>query len=99
MQTHLCEDFQPLDWANSLHISESYLYELFRKETGDSPHQYFMGCCLEQAKTELRETNLSVTDITDKLGFSSVHYFSRQSTKHLNQSPNQYRRRVRIPIS
>ncbi|RAP76530.1 AraC family transcriptional regulator [Paenibacillus montanisoli] len=98
MQSHTTEDFQPEVWANTFHISEAYLYELFRKETGDSPHQYFMSCRLEQAKTELRETNLSVTDIADKLGFSSVHYFSRQFSKHLNESPNQYRKRVRMPI-
>ncbi|WP_164545760.1 AraC family transcriptional regulator [Paenibacillus albus] len=98
MQTNMTSDFQPAVWANSFHISEAYLYELFRKETGNSPQQYFMSFRLEQAKTELRETNLSVTDIADKLGFSSVHYFSRQFSKHLHESPNQYRKRVRLSI-
>lgn len=95
MRANLTEDFQPAVWANNFKISEAYLYELFRKETGNSPLQYYMNCRLEQAKTELRETNLSVTLIAEKLGFSSIHYFSRQFARHLNESPNQYRKRIR----
>ncbi|WP_186445547.1 AraC family transcriptional regulator [Paenibacillus cremeus] len=95
MQTHLTDVFRPAEWAATLNLSEAYVYELFRKETGDSPQQYFMRCRLEQAKTELRETNLSVTHIAEKLGFASVHYFSRQFSAHMDESPNQYRRRIR----
>lgn len=98
MRMNLTDDFRISDWANTFKLSEAYLYELFRKETGDSPNQYFMRCRLEHAKTELRETNISVTSIADKLGFSSVHYFSRQFTRYLSESPNQYRKRIRSQV-
>ncbi|CAG7657895.1 helix-turn-helix domain-containing protein [Paenibacillus allorhizosphaerae] len=95
MKSNLHESFQLADWAGTLQLSQPYLYELFRKETGTSPGQYFMLRKLEQAKTELRETNRSVTLIADKLGFASVHYFSRQFSGHFGESPNQYRKRMR----
>ncbi|CAG7629092.1 HTH-type transcriptional activator RhaR [Paenibacillus solanacearum] len=95
MNGNLHASFQLADWADTLRLSEAYLYELFRKETGTSPGQYFMLRKLEQAKTELRETNRSVTLIADKLGFASVHYFSRQFTGHFGESPNRYRKRIR----
>ncbi|UUZ86741.1 helix-turn-helix domain-containing protein [Paenibacillus sp. P26] len=50
---------------------------------------------LEQAKTELRETDDSVTAISERLGFSSLHYFSRQFAKVQQESPQQYRKRIR----
>lgn len=95
MNAHVQSDFRLSAWARSLQLSEAYLYELFRKETGYSPQHYFMRCRLEQAKTELRETDDSVTAISERLGFSSLHYFSRQFAKVQQESPQQYRKRIR----
>ncbi|KRF18432.1 AraC family transcriptional regulator [Paenibacillus sp. Soil787] len=94
MQNHLLESFLLAEWADSFQLSQSYLYELFRKETGVSPGQYFMRHRLEHAKTELRESNRSVTQIAEKHGFASVHYFSRQFSAYYNESPNKYRKRI-----
>ncbi|MDF2722615.1 MAG: AraC family transcriptional regulator [Paenibacillus sp.] len=95
MHTRLHEPFRLADWASSLQLSQPYLYELFRNETGVSPGEFFMRRRLEHAKTELRETNRSVTSIAERLGFASVHYFSRQFARHYEESPNQYRKRIR----
>jgi|GEM_PF-4832072 len=82
-------------WAAQLGISASYLHKLFIREIGMSPHAYALQCKLERAKKMLRETNLSVTAITDHLGFTSIHYFSRLFTNNFGESPTAYRKRLR----
>lgn len=95
MNGHLKDAFHLSSWSRSLQLSEAYLYELFRAETGYSPQHYFLRRRLEQAKAELRETNDSVTSIAERLGFASIHYFSRQFTRVQQESPQQYRKRIR----
>jgi AraC-like DNA-binding protein len=95
MEEHIYATFSTAEWAEQLLISQAYLYELFHKETGVSPQYYFNSCKLAQAKKELRETNQSVTSIAEKLGFATIHYFSRQYSSHYLESPSQYRKRIR----
>ncbi|OXM83584.1 AraC family transcriptional regulator [Paenibacillus rigui] len=87
--------FTVTDWAGRLGISTAYLYELFRKQTGTSPHAYELKVKLDRAKTWLRETDLPVTEIAHQLGFSSIHYFTRQFTKHMQETATHYRSRFR----
>lgn len=83
------------EWAHKFGISTAYLYELFRKQTGTSPQNYLLQCKLDKAKAYLRETNMPVTEIADKLGFSSLHYFARQFGKYVKEPATQYRARFR----
>ncbi|UVI30606.1 AraC family transcriptional regulator [Paenibacillus spongiae] len=83
------------EWAERLGMSVSYLYELFHKQTGTSPQQYLIKCKLDKAKAYLRETNLPVTEIAEKLGFSSLHYFARQFSRVVQEPATQYRQRFR----
>ncbi|MFH5186859.1 helix-turn-helix domain-containing protein [Paenibacillus sp. TAB 01] len=82
-------------WARRLGISTAYLYELFRRQTGTSPQAYELRAKLDKAKAYLRETDLPVTEIACRLGFSSLHYFTRQFTKQMREPPSHYRSRFR----
>jgi AraC-like DNA-binding protein len=95
MEEQIYETISIAEWAAQLAISQAYLYELFHKETGVSPQYYYNSCKLAQAKKELRETNQSVTSIAEKLGFATIHYFSRQFSNHYLESPSQFRKRIR----
>lgn len=83
------------DWAKKFSISTAYLYELFHKQTGTGPQAYLIKLKLEKAKTILRETDRSITEIAEMVGFSSLHYFVRQFTNHYQESPSRYRKRFR----
>ncbi len=83
------------EWAERLGISTAYLYELFRKQTGTSPQTYLLECKLDKAKAYLRETNMPVTEIAYRLGFSSLHYFARLFSKYVQETATQYRQRFR----
>jgi AraC-like DNA-binding protein len=95
MEEQVYDTISIAEWAGQLAISQAYLYELFHKETGVSPQYYYNSCKLAQAKKELRETNQSVTSIAEKLGFATIHYFSRQFSNHYLESPSQFRKRIR----
>jgi AraC-like DNA-binding protein len=45
---------------------------------------------LEQSKHLLMESNYNITQIADMLGFTSIHYFSRQFKSHFGISPSEY---------
>lgn len=50
---------------------------------------------IKKAKALLRKNELSVTEISDKLGFSSIHYFCRIFKKMTGNSPKNYIKTIR----
>lgn len=63
--------------AQTLNIGYSYFRRLFKTYTGLSPHQYCLDLKIMRAKELILTTNLSIKEIAYKLGFESIHYFSR----------------------
>ncbi|UVI28779.1 AraC family transcriptional regulator [Paenibacillus spongiae] len=84
---------EPLEhYYEDLKISRGYFFELFKHATGMSPIQYMNRFRINRAKYDLRNSQLSVTEIAEKHDFSSVHYFSRLFHQITGASPLQYRR-------
>lgn len=77
--------------AKELNLSRSQCSKLFSKVYGLSPRQYISRQKLNSAKEFLVTTNLSVTDIAEKLGFRSASHFSRQFRRWTGQSPTEYK--------
>ena len=74
-------------------LSESYIARLFKKEMGLKPSEYVNKARILTSKTLLAETDLSVTDISEKVGFSDVYYFSKVFKKYTGLSPSDLRKR------
>lgn len=77
--------------AKELNLSRSQCSKLFSKVYGLSPRQYISRQKLNSAKELLVTTNLSVSDIAEKLGFRSASHFSRQFRRWTGQSPTEYK--------
>jgi len=75
-------------------IRKSQLSVIFREHTGKSPMQFFKYLKIEEAKKLLREDDLSVSEITDRLNFSGIHNFSRAFKNETGFSPTGYRKSV-----
>ena len=58
-------------------MSISQLNRLCRKECGMSTMNYFIQLKIEAAENMINETKMNFTEISEKLGFSSIHYFSK----------------------
>jgi len=74
----------------TLGFSKSHIKTQFKRKTGFSILQYFIGLKIEKAKKLLSQQKYTVSEISDMLGFSSVYYFSRQFKIHTNMSPTKY---------
>jgi len=78
--------------ANYLHISERHLSRLFARETGASLSDYVRKERVRKAETLLKTSILSIQEIAEETGFSSVHYFTRLFKQATGLSPGQYRK-------
>jgi two-component system response regulator YesN len=52
---------------------------------------YVINLRLEQGKKLLSETNLSISEISEKIGYFSVSHFTKQFKKEYGVTPNVYR--------
>lgn len=81
------------DLAKMAYLSPVYFCSIFKEKYGVSPIQYLQNIRLDNARKLLCNTDESVTKISEKVGFQSVHYFSRFFKAREGLSPNEYRRR------
>jgi AraC-like DNA-binding protein len=65
---------------------------LFRQAIGQSPRDFVVRARLEKAVMLLRESELTVTEVADALGYQNVYFFSRQFKEKLGQPPSEYGR-------
>lgn len=72
-------------------LQKSAFARRFRQVTGTTPIQYITGLRLEYARDLLLETDLPVSVIAERCGFSDPLYFSRCFKKWYMHSPNRYR--------
>lgn len=71
-------------------VGRSQLQKLFRTRTGFSAIEFFSRMKIDLAKQMIRENHYNFTQIADSLGFSSIHYFSRQFKKMTGMTPSEY---------
>lgn len=72
-------------------FSKSHLKALFKKNTGYSIMDYYTHLKLERAKILINEGNLSISDIAELLGYSSIHYFSRVFKAKTGMTPTEFK--------
>ena len=63
---------------------------IFRENLGRGAVEYFLILKIELAKKYLPEDNYNITQISEILGYSSIHYFSRQFKKITGMTPTEY---------
>lgn len=81
-------------YASRLCITPHYLSELCRKISGQPATYWIDRFTIDETARLLRRKELSLTDIAERLNFSSVSYFSRYVTKHLGMTPSAYRKQL-----
>lgn len=81
--------------AEKTYYSRSYLFREFKKREHCSPMAYYCRLKTEEAQRLLKNTDLSVTEISAKLCYDSPNYFSKQFKKSVGISPLAYRKKYR----
>ena len=79
-------------YAERLNVSSKYLSATVKRVTGHSVTSYIDRHTIPILKDYLDDDRLSLTQIAERMNFTSLSYFSRYCAKHLGQSPSDYRR-------
>ncbi len=95
LQNHCSEPCPLNDIAAHFYISRPYLTRIFKSITGFTVTEYLIVCRIRRAKMLLKETNLSITDISAQTGFGNITYFEKVFKKMTDCTPLQYRRNFR----
>jgi transcriptional regulator GlxA family with amidase domain len=77
-------------------IGRAQLERCFHQRTGSGVIDYFNRLKIDAARQMIREGHLNITQISSKLGFSSVHYFSRRFKTVTGMTPSEYARSVKM---
>lgn len=93
IDNHFKENLTLDQLAGMVHVSKYYLSHAFQKEFQTSPISYLIDRRIRESRFLLRETDLSLSQIAQILGFSSLSYFSQSFRRAEGRSPMEYRRR------
>ena len=78
-------------YAERLNVTPKYLTETIKRVTGNSVTFLIDRYTVTILKKLLNNPNLSISQIAERMCFSSLSYFSRYVTKQLGMSPAKYR--------
>jgi len=91
VHTKLEDDLSLDEMAESVGLSTAHFARMFRKSTGESPHQFVMRQRLERAKAMLRAPDARVLDVAVACGFKTQQHFAQVFRDLLGVSPTEYR--------
>ncbi len=81
--------------SESLNLDPSYFTRIFTRSEGISPKRYILNKKMASAKLLLRDTDATVLEISNSVGFYDQLYFSRIFHKFEGMSPSEYREKNR----
>jgi len=85
------DDLSLDDMAQSVGLSTAHFARMFRKSTGETPHQFVLRQRLERAKAMLRAPDARVLDVAVACGFKTQQHFAQAFRDVWGVSPTEYR--------
>jgi AraC family transcriptional regulator len=79
------------EMAQAVGLSTAHFARMFRKSTGDTPHQFVLRQRLERAKAMLRAPDARVLDVAVACGFKTQQHFAQAFRDVWRVSPTEYR--------
>ncbi len=91
IDTHLSEPIYLRDLSNVARLTRMHFLTQFRLATGFTPSAYVTRMKMERARRLLEETDLSIIDISEMLGFKSQSHFTSVFGKIVGHTPARWR--------
>ncbi|WP_443192574.1 GlxA family transcriptional regulator [Pseudomonas indica] len=91
MERHTEPPLTTLELAERIQVTRRQLERLFRVHLKDTPSNFYLGLRLDKARHLLRQTDMSVLEVSLACGFESSSYFSRSYRVRFGCSPSQDR--------
>lgn len=87
--------FRVQDYAEAQHLNANYLSNVIKSKTGKPISVWIADKTIVEAKLLLEKSELSIKEISYRLGFSETAHFSNFFKKHAAQNPVEFRKQVR----
>ena len=91
IESNYSRNFRISVFEEKYHFSSAYLTKIFRSVYGYSIYEYVLKLRMERAKELLENPDIKILDISERLGYTDNHYFSKAFKKYYHISPSQYR--------
>lgn len=91
IEDNLCSNITTMDVANYMFLSDKQVYRIIKDKTGESTKKYINTMRLKKAKELLKDTDMSIKQISEILGFTSEYYFSQFFKREEGFPPMEYR--------
>ena len=82
--------------AKQLSVSQRYLSDTLKKETGKTATEHVQLFLIDEAKNILLQPNKSISEVAYELGFEYPQYFSRLFKKKEGLSPSEFREKYKM---
>lgn len=82
------------DISKALGYGKTYLVSVFKKVYGVSVMAYYMQLKIDEAKRLIHDGAMTITEISEKLCFSTPQYFSKCFSQHVGMSPRAFKNSV-----
>ncbi len=92
LKQHYAESIGLEDAAALVDLNSVYLSVLFKRSTGVNFNDYLTEIRMSEAKKFLVQTNLTINEIAEKVGYGNSKYFSQLFTKIVGLKPTVYRK-------
>lgn len=92
IQEHYGETLSLDILAERVFLTPHYLSSVFIQETGIGISRYIKNVRMEKAREFLKDTNMKVSDICQKVGYANLSYFCRSFRNEYGMTPDQYRK-------
>lgn len=80
------------DLAQLLHLERTYCCKVFQQVTGRTFTDWLRRIRIDRARTLLRISTNSITDVSHAVGYSDITTFERNFRREIGVSPSSYRR-------
>jgi len=87
--------FGLMDAAKEVSLSPKYLSRIFKEHVGKGFNEYKLGLKMSKAKKLLTQTEYSIYQIADKIGYDNTESFIRLFKKINNCTPSEYRKKLK----
>ncbi|ADD02960.1 transcriptional regulator, AraC family [Thermoanaerobacter mathranii subsp. mathranii str. A3] len=95
IEDNITSDLRVNDIANYMHLSSKQINRIIKEKTGKSTKEFINFIKLQEAKRLLKNTNISIKEIANSLGFSSEYYFNQFFKREEGFPPGIYRNSIK----
>lgn len=95
IENHYQNDISREDVANAVYLESTYFSKYFKKQTGETFHNYLFNFRMNKAK-ELLKSDKSITEVSQMVGYGNIGYFNKKFKQFTGLSPSEYKKQFEV---